>query len=138
MKTPVTSWVLQYAVAAVAFCVLDLVWLSFVGKDLYDERLGSLLAEEPNAGAAVLFYALFVAGLVHFVVRRAGSLTGAVLDGGFFGLVAYATFDLTGLAVLRDFPASVVVVDLVWGTFLAGVVCGLAYAVVAALPSRAT
>ena len=130
------TWVLQYAVAAVAFCLLDLVWLSSVGQDLYDERLGTLLSEDPNASAAVLFYALFVAGLVHFVVRPATSRTRALLNGGFFGLVAYATFDLTGLAVLRDFPVAVVVVDLVWGTFLAGVVCGLTYAVVAALPSR--
>jgi uncharacterized membrane protein len=132
----VKTWVLQYAVAAVALCLLDLVWLSSVGRDLYDERLGSLLAEDPNVGAAVLFYALYVAGLIHFVLRPATSLTRALLDGGFFGLVAYATFDLTGLAVLRDFPAAVVVVDLVWGTFLTAAVSGLTYAVVAVLPAR--
>ncbi len=132
----VKTWVLQCTVAVVALCLLDLVWLSSVGADLYDQRLGSLLAEDPNVGAAVLFYALFVVGLVHFVVRPATSRTRALLDGGFFGLVAYATFDLTGLAVLRDFPAAVVVVDLVWGTFLTAVVSGLTYAVVAALPSR--
>jgi len=132
----VKTWVLQYAVAAVVFCVLDLVWLSFIGRDLYDERLAGLLAEQARPGAALLFYALFVAGLVHFVIRPATSRIRALANGGFFGLVAYATFDLTGVAVLRDFPVAVAAVDLVWGTFLAGVVCGLTYAVVAALPSR--
>lgn len=130
------TWVLQYAVAAVAFCLLDAFWLAAVAQDLYDREIGGLLAEQANGGAAVVFYALFVAGLVHFVIARAASRTTAVLNGAFFGLVAYATFDLTGLAVLRDFPASLAVVDLVWGAFVSGAVCGLTYAVRAFVSSR--
>lgn len=111
----------QYLVAAVVFCVLDLVWLTLVAKDLYERLLGDLLAEEPRPGAAVAFYALFLAGLVHFVVRPAvaqDSIRSALLSGGFFGLVTYATWDLTNLAVLKNFPVGLVAVDLAWGSVL--------------------
>ncbi|HSE71215.1 MAG TPA: DUF2177 family protein, partial [Nocardioidaceae bacterium] len=82
------------------------------------------------AWAAVLFYALFVAGLVHFVVTRSlaeRSLRRALLDGAFFGLVTYATWDLTSLAVLDGFPAALVPVDLAWGTVLAATVSGVTH-----------
>jgi uncharacterized membrane protein len=118
-------WLQLYAVAAVLFLVIDLVWLSVIATPLYDALLGDLLAEQPNALAAALFYLLFLAGLVHFVIGRAvaeGSLRRAVLDGGFFGLVTYATWDLTSLAVLADFPAALVPIDLAWGAVLAAAV----------------
>jgi len=125
-------WVMQYAVAAVVFCVVDGVWLGVVAQPLYEDRLGELLAPEPNLAAAVAFYALFVAGLVFFVVDpalRAGSVTRALATGGFFGLVTYATWDLTNLAVLRDFPLALVPVDLAWGTVLSATVAGVSCAV---------
>jgi uncharacterized membrane protein len=135
-----SSWLTQYALAVLAFCVLDGIWLTVVAADLYDDRLGTLLAEEPNALAAVAFYALFVAGLVHFVIRpavAAGSWRSAVLNGGFFGLVTYATWDLTNLAVLEGFPASLVPVDLAWGTVLAASTSVATYAAFRRLRPRA-
>ena len=98
----ISSWVTQYAVAAAVFCLVDFVWLAFVGKQLYDDRLGSLLADKPNFGAAVIFYAIFVAGLLYFVIHPAvsdASVGKALLAGAFFGFVTYATWDLTNLAV---------------------------------------
>ena len=115
----------QYVVAVVLFLVIDLVWLTTIATDLYDRLLGDLLADEPNTLAAVAFYALFVAGLVHFVIgpaAAADSVGRAVRDGAFFGLVTYATWDLTNLAVLEGFPASLVPVDLAWGAVLAAAV----------------
>lgn len=116
---------MQYVVAAAVFCVLDGIWLGVVAQPLYDDRLGALLAPEPNLAAAVVFYALFVAGLVFFVVDpalRAGSVRRAAAAGAFFGLVTYATWDLTNLAVLRDFPVSLVPIDLAWGAVLSATV----------------
>ncbi|QNN54366.1 DUF2177 family protein [Nocardioides mesophilus] len=115
----------QYVVAVVLFLVLDLIWLTAIASDLYDRLLGDLLAEQPNVLAAVAFYALFVAGLVHFVIAPAAarrSVGRAARDGAFFGLVTYATWDLTNLAVLDGFPASLVVIDLTWGAVLAAAV----------------
>lgn len=134
------SWAAQYAVAAAVFCVVDFIWLGFVGQQLYDDRLGALLADEPNIGAAVAFYAIFVAGLVYFVIHPAvadRSPRRALAAGAFFGLVTYATWDLTSLAVLEGFPASIVPIDLAWGTFLAAAVSGATYAIVTRLPEWA-
>lgn len=135
-----TPWLAQYAVAAVAFCLIDLVWLGTVATRLYDDRLGDLLAPSPRVGAAVAFYSIFVAGLVYFVIHpavEAGSWRRALFAGAFFGFVTYATWDLTNLAVLRDFPAGIVPIDLAWGTFLAASVCSATYAVARAMPDWA-
>ncbi len=134
------SWVTQYLIAAVVFCVLDLVWLGTVAEDTYARHLGDLLAPSPNVGAALIFYAIFVAGLLFFVIHPAvatGSWRRAGGAGAFFGFVTYATWDLTSLAVLRDFPAALVPVDLAWGTFLAAAVSLATYAVVHRLPQWA-
>jgi uncharacterized membrane protein len=134
------SWVSQYVVAAVVFTVLDLVWLGTVAEDTYARHLGDLLAPSPNVGAAFVFYAIFVAGLLFFVIHpavAAGSWRRAAGAGAFFGFVTYATWDLTNLAVLRDFPAALVPIDLAWGTFLAAAVSLSTYAIAQRLPQWA-
>lgn len=132
---------LQYVVAVVLFLAIDLVWLTAVAPDLYDRLLGDLLADPVNPGAAVLFYALFVAGLVHFVIGpavRAGSARKALVDGAAFGLVTYATWDLTSLAVIEGFPAALVPIDMAWGAALAATVSVGTYAVWQRIADRVT
>ena len=110
-----------YAVAAVAFVVLDLVWLGLVANGLYRRIMGDLLRDSPNLAAAVAFYALFLGGLTYFAIAPAvdsGSIGDALLKGALFGLVTYATWDLTNLAVLKGFPAAIVPIDMAWGTVL--------------------
>ena len=112
----------QYLVAAAVFLVLDLAWIGFVAQGLYERFLGDLLADEPNVAAAVLFYAIFLAGLVYFVIAPAveqGSPRSALLRGAAFGLVTYATWDLTSLAVIEGFPVAIVPIDIAWGAVLA-------------------
>lgn len=106
------------ALTALVFGVLDGLWLTVVSGDLYDDRIGHLLADSPNGPAAAAFYVIFVLGLVYFVIRPGlarASLGPSVRDGAAFGLVTYATFDLTSMAVFRDFPLDVVLIDLAWG-----------------------
>ena len=120
----------QYLVAAMVFLALDLVWLSFVAQGLYEHFLGDLLADPPNAVAAVVFYAIFVAGLVYFVIAPAvveQSVRAALIRGAAFGLVTYATWDLTSLAVIEGFPVGIVPIDMAWGTFLAAMVSTATY-----------
>ena len=115
----------QYLVAAAVFLVLDLAWIGFVAQGLYERFLGDLLADEPNVAAAVLFYVIFLAGLVYFVIAPAveqGSLRSALLRGAAFGLVTYATWDLTSLAVIEGFPVAIVPIDIAWGAVLAAAV----------------
>ena len=127
----------SYVVAVVVFLLLDLVWLTVVARGLYDDQLGLLLADPVRPVPAVLFYALFVAGLVHFVVLPAlgrDSVRWALGSGAFFGLVTYATWDLTSLSVIEGFPAALVPVDLAWGAALSATVCGVTTLVVRRLP----
>lgn len=134
------AWVGRYLVATATFLALDLLWLGVVAARLYDELLGDLLADEPNALAAAAFYALFLVGLLHFVVHPAlarGSVVRSARDGALFGLVTYATWDLTSLAVLADFPAALVPVDLAWGAFLSAAVATVTTAVALRVPALA-
>ncbi|MCI0479801.1 DUF2177 family protein [Candidatus Uhrbacteria bacterium] len=119
-----------YAIALPVFIALDMVWLGFVAKNFYREQIGALMKPDVNWAAAIVFYLLFTAGLVTFVVSPAverGSWTHALLFGALFGLVCYATYDLTNLAVAKDWPVLVTIVDLVWGAFLAASVSVVAF-----------
>ena len=117
--------VLIYLMTTVVFFAVDMLWLGVVAKGFYRRHLGPLLAERVNWTAAIVFYLLFIAGILVFAVFPAldkGSLGRAVLLGCLFGLITYATYDLTNLATLKGFPSIVAVVDLAWGTVLTGVV----------------
>lgn len=108
-------------IALVIFTLIDLVWLMVISKNLYQDKIGHLMADKTNLPAAVLFYLLFIAAMVFFVINPAvdrHSVRYALMAGAFFGLVTYATYDLTNLATLRDWPVSITVIDLVWGTFI--------------------
>jgi uncharacterized membrane protein len=121
-----------YAVTLVIFFAVDLVWLGVVAKNFYRQHIGHLLAAEVNWGAAVLFYLLYIAGIVVFAIKPAldaGGAMRALTQGALFGLVAYATYDLTNQATMRDWPVLVTVVDLAWGTFLTATVACLSYLV---------
>lgn len=116
--------VVAYVATLVVFGLVDFVWLAFIAKDLYRNGIGHLMAAQPNWTAAVLFYLLYIAGLVYFAVRpglATGSWQTVALNGAILGLVCYATYDLTNLATLRDWPVHIVVADLLWGMFVSAV-----------------
>ncbi|MCK0208522.1 DUF2177 family protein [Starkeya koreensis] len=118
------SFVVSYVSTALVMLVLDALWLGTMTSRLYRPMIGGLMAEQPNMPAAVLFYLLYVAGIVVFAVQPAldtGRWTSALMLGAFLGLVAYGTYDLTNQATLRDWPALITVIDLAWGTLLTGV-----------------
>lgn len=111
----------NYLIALVVFTLIDLVWLVFISRKLYQDKLGHLMAAKVNLPAAAIFYLLFIAAMVFFVINPALAKTSilyAVGAGAFFGLVTYATYDLTNLATLRDWPVVITVIDLAWGTFV--------------------
>lgn len=119
-----------YAIALPVFFVIDMLWIGVVAKGFYAKQIGALLKPDVNWVAAVLFYLLFIAGLVVFVIAPAieqGSWTRAILFGAFFGLVCYATYDLTNLAVTKDWPLLITIVDVAWGALLAGSVSTITY-----------
>jgi len=119
-----------YGATLVAFLAIDMIWLGFVARGFYRRQLGFLLSDQPNWWAAIVFYLLFVVGILVFAVLpsvQVESLQKAIVLGGFFGLVTYATYDLTNLATVKNWPLLVTVVDMVWGTVLAASVSGLGF-----------
>jgi uncharacterized membrane protein len=126
-----TEFFKLYAVALVAFLVIDLIWLGVVARSFYRDQLGHLLRADVNWAAAMAFYVIFVAGIVVLVVWPAveqQSLLRAVALGALLGLVTYAAYDLTNLATLKGFPAAVAAVDLAWGAVLCATVSAITYA----------
>ena len=119
-----------YFAALVGFLAIDMVWLGIVARGFYRKHLGFLLTDQPNWWAAAVFYLLFVAGLLVFAVfpgLNANSLRKAVLLGSLFGLITYATYDLTNLATVKNWPLLVTVVDMAWGAVLAAAVSAVGY-----------
>lgn len=118
------DYVYAYFVSLITMSVLDAVWLALIAPSFYKQHIGFIMSDSPNILAAALFYGIYIAGLTVFVVYPAWkqhySTLKTVCLGGLLGLVAYATYDLTNLATLKDWPVIVTVVDLVWGTLLTG------------------
>ncbi len=122
------QFIKHYLIALVVFTLIDLVWLVFISRKLYQAKIGHLMADKVNFPAAAIFYLLFIAAMVFFVINPAvdkQSVLYALGVGAFFGLVTYATYDLTNLATLRDWPVSMTVIDLIWGSFVTGSTCAL-------------
>jgi uncharacterized membrane protein len=114
-----------YLATLIIFLTVDLVWLGLVARPFYEQQLGVLLVPTPNWVAALAFYLLFNVGLLVFVVGPSlptNSLTPTLLRAALFGLVTYATYDLTNLATLKDWPLLITVVDMLWGTSLSVIV----------------
>jgi uncharacterized membrane protein len=119
-----------YAIAAVTFFVIDLIWLGVVARSFYQAQIGHLMRANVNWTAAIAFYLIFVVGIVILAVWPAierNSLGHAIFLGALFGLVTYAAYDLTNLATLEGFPFGVVVVDMAWGTVLCSSVSTVTY-----------
>ena len=119
-----------YLLTVPVFFAVDLLWLGVLAKDFYQNNLSHLLSPEVNWPAALLFYFMYIAGIILFSVKpglEAQSLAKTMLWGALFGFFTYATYDLTNLATLRNWPLKVVVVDIAWGTQLCTLVATGSY-----------
>lgn len=128
MKTTIVA----YLAAFVAFLAIDYVWLAYVARDFYRDRLGELMLDKPNLGVAAAFYLLYMVAVVVFAVNPAlekQQWQTALLYGGLLGLVAYGTYDITNLATLKSWPVSVSIVDMIWGAVLTATVATVSYLV---------
>jgi uncharacterized membrane protein len=124
------SFIKIYLITLPIFFAIDMIWLGFIAKDFYRENLGQLLSPNINWTAAIIFYLLFIGGLVVFVISPAvekNSLVHALIYGALFGLITYATYDLTNLATLKDWSLTVTIVDLIWGMVLSASVSTISY-----------
>ena len=124
------KYFLLYLAFLVALVSIDLVWLLGIAKNVYRDEMGSLMATEPKLLAGLAFYVLYALGACIFVVIPAlskQSLSYALMYGALFGLFCYMTYDLTNLAVIRDFPTRLAFIDIAWGSLVTASVSGLIY-----------
>jgi len=122
-----TKYIAAYAATISVMLVLDLLWIGVIAKPLYQQGIGHLMADQPRLGVAVAFYLMYAVGLVVFAVNQGGSAgdwKSAMLYGALFGFFAYATYDLTNLATLRNWPVSLALIDMAWGTAVSAVCAG--------------
>lgn len=111
----------QYVVTMIIFFAIDMVWLGFIAKKIYRENIGHLMAPSANWPAAAVFYALYIGGILFFVINPAlekDSMTSALMLGAIYGFITYATYDMTNLATLKDWPLKITIIDILWGTGL--------------------
>lgn len=124
------DYVKMYIIAFVIFLAIDAIWLGLVAPKFYKDQIGHLMAEKPNLIAALVFYLVFIVGVVYFVINpaiEAQSIGKVIVSGLLFGFITYATYDLTNLATLKDWPLLVTGVDLLWGSFLSTAIGVLTY-----------
>lgn len=125
-----------FFIALPVFFAIDIVWLVFVAKKFYNRQIGFLMKQDINWYAAIIFYLLFICGLVTFVISPSiekHSWIHALIFGAFFGLITYATYDLTNLATIKEWPLLVTLVDLAWGMVLSASVSVITYLIAAKL-----
>ena len=130
------TYIVAYFATAVIFLAIDAVWLGTVATGLYKSAIGHLMADKVNFTAAGVFYSIYCIGIVIFAVvpaLKSGNWTDAALYGALFGFFCYATYDMTNLATLRDWPLSISLIDTAWGTVLTGTSAVAGYAITRAL-----
>ena len=130
MSDKIFFYLKLYLATVPVFFLIDLVWLAFVARGFYQRHLGYILSDKVNWTAAMVFYLTFIAGILTFAVLPAvekNSLLRAVVLGGLFGFFTYATYDLTNLATIKNWPIVVVLVDIAWGVALCASVATVSY-----------
>lgn len=122
------TWIVAYIAAAIAFGVLDALWLNWAGPNFYRPQLGDLLASSFRMGPALAFYAAYIGGMVWFAARPglASGVGTAALNGALLGALCYATYDLTNQATLRQWSTTITVVDILWGAFATALAASIA------------
>ena len=121
----ITKLLISYALTFAVFLLIDMAWLGFIAKGLYKKYLSGFLSEQVNWTAAIVFYLLFVVGVFIFAIMPSvekGSVVSAMVLGALFGFFTYATYDLTNLATLKNWPLTIVFIDILWGSVLTGIV----------------
>jgi uncharacterized membrane protein len=129
---PFFKYCIVYAASLLVFLVVDFTWLGFVAQSFYHRQLGELLSQRVNWTAAISFYVIYIVGLMIFCVAPAlnrASLVNAMVLGALYGFFTYATYELTNYALIRNWPAALVPVDIAWGVVLCTVVSAGGYSV---------
>jgi uncharacterized membrane protein len=121
----IKNTILSYLLTLIVFLMVDMLWLGIIAKNMYQKFLGGFITDKVNWTPALIFYLIYVVGISIFAIYPAvnkGSASNAILMGALFGIFTYATYDLTNLATMKDWPLNIVFIDILWGAFLSALV----------------
>ena len=124
------GYIKAYFITFIIFFIIDLLWLGILAKKLYRKQIGFLLKDNFNMPVAIIFYMVFVVGLLFFVINRAIAINSwqyALFAGMFFGFITYSTYDITNLATLKNWPIGITIIDILWGSILCGATSIISY-----------
>lgn len=124
------KYLLLFIITLVFYLILDGIWLGLIAKNFYKTKLHFLLSNYFNYYIAIFFYVIYIIGLMYFVVLPSmsnPSLLKVFFNGAFFGFLCYATYDLTNMATIKQWPFIVTIIDVLWGTLLAAIVSTFSY-----------
>ena len=128
--------IVTYFIALISFFAIDMVWLGVITKNYYKQMLGFVLSAIPNWAAAIVFYIIYIAGILFFAVNpslKDMDCKIALLNGAVLGLLCYATYDLTNMATIAKWPIQIVIIDIIWGMVITSAVSGITYMAVTKL-----
>ena len=126
----ITQYIYSYLITFGVFLGIDSIWLTLVAPKFYQSQIGHLMKKDPNLLAALIFYLIFIVGILYFVIfpnLEQKTIYKVLLTGSLFGLVTYATYDLTNLAVAKDWPLLVTIVDIIWVVVLSSLVAVVSF-----------
>ena len=112
-----------FIATGIGFAAIDSIWLITMSTRLYKPEIGEMMAENFRLGPAIVFYLLYITGILVFAVQPAlasGKWQTALVQGALFGFFCYMTYDMTNYATLKVWSLKVTILDLMWGTFLTG------------------
>ncbi|HCT63339.1 MAG TPA: DUF2177 domain-containing protein [Erysipelotrichaceae bacterium] len=127
------KWLVYFVITFIVFMGIDLIWLGFVAKNIYSKYLGYLMAPKVNWLAALVFYVIFIIGVLYFVIAPSlvdRDFSQLLIRAMLFGFITYATYDLTNLATVRDWPITITIIDLIWGTTLSTSVSVISFLII--------
>lgn len=125
--------IITYISMLILFLLLDSIWLGLIAKDLYKNNIGHLMGGKVIWGAAIIFYLLFIVGILIFAVLpsiETTSVLKTLLLGALFGLITYATYDLTNQATLKDWPLKITIIDMLWGSTISMLVSYIGFTII--------
>ncbi|MDO7975759.1 DUF2177 family protein [Oceanotoga teriensis] len=123
----------NYVISFIVFFIIDILWLGLIAKNIYNKYLGYIIKDNFNWIAAIIFYIIFIIGIQFFVLNPAiekQSVFYAFLVGGIFGFITYSTYDLTNLATIKQWPISITIIDIIWGSILSSLTSGISYLII--------
>lgn len=123
----------NYVISFIVFFIIDILWLGLIAKNIYNKYLGYIIKDNFNWIAAIIFYIIFIIGIQFFVLNPAiekQSVLYAFLVGGIFGFITYSTYDLTNLATIKQWPISITIIDIIWGSILSSLTSGISYLII--------